>query len=131
MQKVRTAVIGVGYLGRFHAQKYSAAEGCELVAVCDERAESRDAVAAELKTRAVADYRELLGEVDAVSIVTQTPAHYAIALAFLEAGTGIEHDLMNKRLPAWSTGKRNYVPGLVDEGVEKLLGSQIGKRLPF
>jgi len=41
MQKIRTAVIGVGYLGRFHAQKYAAAAGCELVAVVDSRAEAR------------------------------------------------------------------------------------------
>lgn len=89
MKKIRTAVIGVGYLGRFHAQKYAASEGSELVAVCDERAGSRDAVAAELKTRACADYRELLGDVDAVSIVTPTPTHHAIALAFLEAGSHV------------------------------------------
>jgi predicted dehydrogenase len=49
MQKIRTAVIGVGYLGRFHAQKYAQAEGCELVAVVDARSEAREQVAAELK----------------------------------------------------------------------------------
>ncbi len=106
MKKIRTAVIGVGYLGRFHAQKYAAAEGSELVAVCDERAESRDAVAVELKTRAVADYRELLGEVDAVSIVTPTPAHYAIALAFLEAGA---HVLVEKPITETSEQARELI----------------------
>jgi predicted dehydrogenase len=89
MQKIRTAVIGVGYLGRFHAQKYASSDACELLAVCDERAAARDAVAAELHTRACADYRELLGQVDAVSIVTPTPAHYAIALAFLQSGAHV------------------------------------------
>jgi predicted dehydrogenase len=49
----------------------------------------RNAVAAEVKTRAVEDYRELLGEVDAVSVVTPTPAHFAIAAAFLEAGAHV------------------------------------------
>jgi predicted dehydrogenase len=89
MSKIRAAVIGVGYLGRFHAQKYAQLEGCELVAVVDGRQEVRDAVAAEVRTRAVADYRELLGHVDAVSVVTPTPAHFAIADAFLAAGAHV------------------------------------------
>jgi len=86
MQKIRAAVIGVGYLGRFHAQKYAQAEGCELVAVVDARAEARAAVAAELATRALSDYRELLGAVDVVSVVTPTPLHFPIARDCLEHG---------------------------------------------
>ena len=89
MSKIRAAVIGVGYLGRFHAQKYAQLEACELVAVVDGRQEVRDAVAAEVRTHAVADYRELLGKVDAVSVVTPTPAHFAIADAFLDAGAHV------------------------------------------
>lgn len=89
MGKIRAAVVGVGYLGRFHAQKYAQLETCELVAVVDGRAEVRDAVAAEVRSRAVADYRELLGEVDAVSVVTPTPAHFEIADAFLAAGAHV------------------------------------------
>src|SRR5688572_7962932 len=89
MSKIRAAVIGVGYLGRFHAQKYAQLAQCELVAVVDGRAATRDAVAAEVGTRAVGDYRELLGQVDAVSVVTPTPAHFEIADAFLEAGAHV------------------------------------------
>jgi predicted dehydrogenase len=89
MQKIRTAVIGVGYLGRFHAQKYAAAPDCELIGVADERAEARDAVAAELGTRAFADYRELLGQVDAVSVVTPTPLHFPVARDCLNAGAHV------------------------------------------
>jgi predicted dehydrogenase len=89
MSKIRAAVIGVGYLGRFHAQKYAQAKECELVAVVDGRAEVRDAVAAEVHSRPVADYRELLGKVDAVSVVTPTPAHFEIADAFLAAGAHV------------------------------------------
>src|SRR6476659_10048494 len=89
MSKIRAAVIGVGYLGRFHAQKYAQLEACELVAVAAGRQEVRDAVAAEVRTRAVADYRDLLGHVDAVSVVTPTPAHFAIADAFLDAGAHV------------------------------------------
>jgi predicted dehydrogenase len=89
MQKIRAAVIGVGYLGRFHAQKYAQMAECELVAVSDERQDARDKVAAEVGTRAVADYRELLGVVDAVSVVTPTPAHFAIARDFIAAGAHV------------------------------------------
>jgi len=89
MSKIRAAVIGVGYLGRFHAQKYAQLPACELVAVVDGRDEVRKAVAAEVGSHAVADYRELLGKVDAVSVVTPTPAHYEIAEAFLAAGAHV------------------------------------------
>src|SRR5512141_2125999 len=89
MQKVRTAVIGVGYLGRFHAQKYAALPESQLVAVVDANAEARDRVAAEVGTRAVADYRDILGEVDAISIATPTPLHYPIARECLERGVHV------------------------------------------
>jgi predicted dehydrogenase len=89
MKKIRAAVIGVGYLGRFHAQKYAQAAECELVAVSDSRQEARDKVAAEVGSRAVADYRELLGAVDAVSVVTPTPAHFSIARDFIQAGAHV------------------------------------------
>ena len=89
MQKIRTAVIGVGYLGRFHAQKYAQASGCELVAVVDSRAEAREQVAAELATRPLAEHLSLLGQVDAVSVVTPTPAHFAIAREFLGSGAHV------------------------------------------
>jgi predicted dehydrogenase len=89
MSKIRAAVIGVGYLGRFHAQKYAQLDACELVAVVDGREDVRNAVAAEVKSSPVADYRELLGKVDAVSVVTPTPAHFEIADAFLAAGAHV------------------------------------------
>jgi len=89
MQQIRAAVIGVGYLGRFHAQKYAALPGCELVAVVDANADAGARVASELRTRALPDYRSLLGEVDAVSVVTPTPSHCQIALDFLRAGAHV------------------------------------------
>jgi predicted dehydrogenase len=89
MRKITAAVIGVGYLGRFHAQKYAQAEHCELVGVVDARQDARDAVAGEVGTRSIADYRELLGAVEAVSVVTPTPAHFSIARDFLESGAHV------------------------------------------
>jgi predicted dehydrogenase len=89
MKKIRTAVIGVGYLGRFHAQKYAALPDCELVGVADQNERARTAVAAELNVAAHADHRDLIGRVDAVSVVTHTPSHYAIAADFLRAGVHV------------------------------------------
>ena len=89
MDRLRVAVVGVGYLGRFHAQKYAALAECELVALADPNTEAAGALARELGTRAVADYRQLLGQVDAVSVVTPTPLHFEVARMFLEAGVHV------------------------------------------
>jgi len=89
MDQVRTGVIGVGYLGRFHAQKYAALPESRLVGVADASAEARERVAAEVGCRAVADYRDLLGEVDAVSIATPTPLHFPIADECLRRGVDV------------------------------------------
>jgi predicted dehydrogenase len=94
---MRTAVIGVGYLGRFHAQKYRHAASSELVGIVDPSPEARAAIGRELGVAAHADHHELLGRVDAVSIVTPTPWHYPIARDFLEAGA---HVLVEKPMTA-------------------------------
>ncbi|HUE12444.1 MAG TPA: Gfo/Idh/MocA family oxidoreductase [Steroidobacteraceae bacterium] len=94
---MRTAVIGAGYLGRFHAQKYLSLPNSELVGIADPSAAVRAALTAELGVPAHADYRELLNRVDAVSIVTPTQLHYAIAKEFLEAGA---HVLVEKPMTA-------------------------------
>jgi predicted dehydrogenase len=97
MQKIRAAVVGVGYLGRFHAQKYALLPECSLVGVVDREAQTASRVAAEVSAPAYADFRELLGKVDAVSVVTPTPTHYDIARAFLESGA---HVLVEKPVTA-------------------------------
>jgi len=106
MQKIRAAVIGVGYLGRFHAQKYAQAEDCELIGVVDARPEARAAVAAELSTRAVSDYHELLGGVDVVSVVTPTPLHFAISRDFLLSGA---HVLVEKPITETAAEARELI----------------------
>ncbi len=83
---LRTAVIGVGYLGKFHAQKFAEIPGADLVAVVDVDHEARERVAIELGVDAIGDYRKLIGTVDAVSVVVPTPAHFEIAEAFLDSG---------------------------------------------
>ena len=86
MLKLKCAVIGVGYLGRFHAQKYQALEDCDLFAVCDSNKNAVTSVAQELNVQPIMDYKNLFGLVDAVSIAVSTQAHYAIAKDCLQHG---------------------------------------------
>ncbi len=89
MKNLRCAVVGVGYLGKFHAEKYASLPDCDLVAVVDNDAGKAEAVAAINRTRALTDYRELLGQVDAVSIVVPTTLHFEVARDFLAAGAHV------------------------------------------
>jgi len=89
MKTLRTAVIGVGYLGNFHAQKYAAIEGIELVGVVDNDLKRAAEIAAALGTRAYSDHRELIGLVDAVSVVVPTQYHHSVARDFLAAGVHV------------------------------------------
>ncbi len=93
MTKLRAAVIGVGYLGRFHAEKYQQLANVELVAVCDTSDENRFEASDRLGVKAFQDYQELPDLIDVVSIATPTTQHYAIALFFLERGV---HVLLEK-----------------------------------
>ena len=83
-KKIRAAVVGVGYLGKFHAQKYAKMAGVELVGVVDTDSGRADEVAATLGTRAYTDYRDLIGKVDAVSIVVPTSDHFKVSRTLLE-----------------------------------------------
>ena len=89
MNALTCAVVGTGYLGKFHAEKYAALEGCDLVAVVDSNLEAAQGVAEKNRTQAVTDYRELLGKVDAVSIVVPTSLHFQVARDFLDAGSHV------------------------------------------
>ena len=89
MSKLKTAVIGVGYLGKFHADKYAALDNCELVAVVDVDAEVAREIADKHDVKALTDYKSLLGKVDAVSIAAPTTFHHSIARDFLEHGAHV------------------------------------------
>jgi predicted dehydrogenase len=93
MSTLRAAVIGVGSLGRWHAQKYAGLPGVELYGVADLDLERAQAVASEHACRAVRDFRALLPHVDLVSVVVPTEAHCEVASACLEAG---RHVLVEK-----------------------------------
>jgi predicted dehydrogenase len=97
MKKLRTAVVGVGYLGAFHAEKLASLSESQLVAVADIDSDTAQRVAHRLGVEAISDHRELLDRVDAVSIAVPTPQHYPVARDFLKAGV---HVLLEKPIAA-------------------------------
>jgi len=90
---LRTAVIGVGYLGEFHTQKYAALKNVALVGVVDTDITRAKEIAKQNKTQAFDRYHDIVDLVDAVSIVTPTQTHFEIGKFFLEHG---KHVLMEK-----------------------------------
>ena len=89
MKKLKCAVIGTGYLGKFHAEKYANLPDCELVAVVDINAETAKTIADKHSAQALTDYTSLLGNVEAVSIVVPTTLHYLVAKEFLNSGVHV------------------------------------------
>lgn len=89
MDKLKIGVIGAGYLGRFHAEKYARMEDVDLVAVVDTDEAAAKRTAEKCATAAAADYRTLFGRVDAVSIVVPTSLHFPISRDFLEHGIDV------------------------------------------
>ena len=86
---LRTAVIGVGSLGRQHARIHAAlaAEGAsQFVAVCDLNEEIARSISSERKTDWTTNWRELIGRIDAASLAVPTETHCEIACGLLEAG---------------------------------------------
>jgi len=95
VKHLRLAVIGAGRLGGFHAQKAAANPDVELVAVVDPVPAARNRVAAECHTRALADYRGLVGAIDAAIVAAPTRLHHRIGMDL--AGEGV-HLLVEKPL---------------------------------
>jgi predicted dehydrogenase len=85
-QKIRAAVVGVGHLGKWHAQKYAALEQSELVGIVDASPDRLKEMSSELAVEGFADVKDLLGKVDAVTIATNTPSHFELSSFFLENG---------------------------------------------
>ncbi len=91
MKKLTAAVIGVGYLGRFHAEKYAQLGLLKAVVDCEESRAKQWAT--KLGCDYYLDYQEVLGKVDLVSIVVPTLLHHQISCDFLRAGS---HCLVEK-----------------------------------
>ncbi len=89
MKRIRVAVIGVGYLGRFHAQKYAGLETVDLVGVVDIDARRAQAVAYEVGCPAFSRIEEIREGLDAVSVAVPTSVHAEVAIPLLEQGIAV------------------------------------------
>jgi predicted dehydrogenase len=119
MNTLRAAVVGVGYLGRFHAEKYASLQTVELVGVADSDPARAAEIASQLGTAAYGDYRDLIGKVDLVSIVVPTRFHHTVASFFLNNGV---HVLLEKPITATVVEARE----LISLAREKGLVFQVG-----
>ena len=85
-KKLRIGVIGVGHLGKFHAEKYHKNKDCFLHCVSDTSPERGNGVAANYNCIYHADYKSMVGMVDAVSVAVPTTLHFEITDFFLSHG---------------------------------------------
>lgn len=87
MKQVRTAVVGFGFLGKWHAQKAATIASCDFKYIVENFPAGQTAAKASHPTIEVTgDLRSVIPEIDAAIIVTPTSLHHEIAKTFLEAG---------------------------------------------
>ncbi len=89
MDKIKVGVVGVGYFGQFHIEKYSKMEEVELVGVVDIDSTRSREISQRYQTRFFENHTQLFDKVQAVSIVSSTPSHYSIARDFLLQGIDV------------------------------------------
>jgi len=111
--RLRAGVVGVGYLGAFHADKYANLPDVDLVAVVDADAERAQTIAGRCRTEAVTDYRGLFGRVDCVSLAVPTPLHFPLANEFLMHGVDV---LVEKPLTTSVADGRSLVEAAAQHG---------------
>jgi len=92
-KKLKMGVAGVGHFGKFHAAKIAASPAAELVAVADSNGGQAREVAALYGISGFDEPRDMLGQIDAVTVAVPTRAHFEVAQGFLEAGV---HVLLEK-----------------------------------
>lgn len=113
MKRIKVGVVGVGYLGRLHAEKYASLEEAELVGVVDLDVERAAEVAAASGTVPYANYEDLYGKVDAVSVVTPTESHCKIGVDFLTSGVDV---LIEKPIAMDLEESRRLIDAAEDNG---------------
>lgn len=87
--KIKVAVVGVGFFGERHAKTYFELPEAELIGVVDPNIERAKEIAHQFHCEAFADVAGLFGRIDAASIVTHTLAHHETAKRLLSEGIDI------------------------------------------
>lgn len=78
MKKLRVGVIGTGHLGKLHTKLFKEVDNCEFVGIFDKDADKAKLVGDEFDVKVFENLDDLLSEIDAVSIVATTSAHYEL-----------------------------------------------------
>ncbi len=112
--RIKVGVVGVGYLGKFHAEKYAASTKAHLVAVADIDSARANEIAAAVGVEALTDYHDLIDRVQCVSIAVPTRFHFPVTREFIEAGVDV---LVEKPLTAEISEARQLVTTANDKGV--------------
>jgi predicted dehydrogenase len=89
MSKLRVGVIGLGMMGQRHCRVYSALRNAQLAGVADLNTALGQMVAASHDTAYFQNWEELLANVDAISVVTTTPAHFKLVRRAIECGVHV------------------------------------------
>ena len=116
---LRVAVVGVGHLGKHHARILASLPGVELVAVVDTNRARAEEIAAANRTRAAFDYREIIGQVDAVTVAVPTEVHREVSLAFLKARVPV---LVEKPMARSLAEADEMIDAAADAGVVLAVG---------
>lgn len=120
-KELRAAVIGAGVFGRHHATKYASVPGVTLTAIADCDPEVRRMVAAQFGLIPSADWRDLLGKVDLVSVCTPASTHAEIVRAFLDAGA---HVLVEKPIATTLDEAEELIRLAAERGLVLTVGHQ-------
>ncbi len=89
MEKIKVGVVGVGYFGQFHAEKYAKIEEVELVGVVDIDPSRAKAIAKQYRTHSFKHHTDLFNKVQAVSVAVPTPLHYSVTKDFFLQGIDV------------------------------------------
>ena len=87
--RIRAGVVGVGHMGQYHARVYAELWDVDFVGVVDSDLDRANEVARHYDTNAFADYRDLIGKVDVVSVAVPTEQHFHVARDLLTAGVSV------------------------------------------
>jgi predicted dehydrogenase len=118
IKKLRVGVVGMGHLGKEHARIYASLPHAELVGICDTDPSKKERAQC-LGVPFIKDYRQIIGQVDAISVATPTSTHYAIAKEFLKNGV---HALIEKPI----TLKLEEADELIDLACQSGCALQVG-----
>ena len=89
MEKLKVGVVGVGYFGQFHAEKYANIEEVELVGVVDVDLSRTREIAKRYRTQPFEHHADLFNKIQAVSIAVPTPFHYSTTKDFFLQGIDV------------------------------------------